>query len=446
MKTMRELAFLALMSTAVSASATAISEGTKKPDWTRNAVIYEVNWRQSTDDGMITSLANNLEYYKELGVDILWLMPINPISVVNRKGELGSYYASQSYYELNQELGVIDEFKKFVKKAHELGMKVIIDWVANHTGCDNIWLTSHPDWYVYENGKLVSQWDWTDTYKLDYNNKEMRQGMINAMKFWVNECDIDGFRCDVAFLVPTDFWEDAREQISQIKPVFMLAEASDAALCNKAFDMVYNWPLLFLYDEIAKGKKDCSKIDSVVCAERDSFAIDSYQMNHITNHDRNSWDGTEFERLGDGVKAFAVLDYVVPGMPLLYTGQEVGYNHRFEFFKRDTPAPLEKNEWYNFYKSLNNLKHTNAALKAGTEGAPWKAYKTTAPTQALVCSRLFSDAGVVYVGNLSAQEVAFKLSEAPAGQYKNFFTGETVTIKKGMSIKMKPWEYMLLVK
>lgn len=453
MKNPLELAFLAIVALATtgcseSTAESSLEPATNKPEWSRNAVIYEVNWRQATDDGTAASFAKKLPYLKELGVDILWFMPVNPISEVNRKGELGSYYASQNYTALNPELGTIDEFKNMVSEAHNLGMKVIIDWVANHTGCDNVWLTEHPEWYVYdENGKLVSPWDWTDTYKLNYENKEMRQAMVDAMKFWVSECDIDGFRCDVAFMVPLDFWKEARRQLEEIKPVFLLAEAANKELCDGAFDMVYNWPLLFLYDKIAKGEKNCSVIDSIVCAERDSFPVDAYQMNHITNHDRNSWDGTEFERLGLGTEAFAVLSYIVPGMPLIYTGQEVGYDHRFEFFKKDRPAPLVKNHWYYLYQNLNNLKHSNKALRAGIEGGCWKVFETTEPDKALVCSRELGDDKVMYVANLSNEPVKFSLTNFTEKEsFSNYFKGGKVSVESGQEFSLAPWEYLLLVK
>lgn len=453
MKNPLELAFLAMVAIAASGctgnnTETVLTPATEKPDWTRNAVIYEVNWRQATYDGTAASFAKKLPYLKELGVDILWFMPINPISEVNRKGGLGSYYASQNYTALNPELGTIGDFKEMVAEAHKLGMKVIIDWVANHTGCDNVWLAEHPEWYVYdEEGKMVSQWDWTDTYKLNYENQEMRQAMIDAMKFWITECDIDGFRCDVAFLVPTDFWVEARRQLTEIKPVFMLAEAADKGLCEEAFDMVYNWPLGFLYDKIAKKEKDCSLIDSIVRAQRDSFPVDAYQMNHITNHDRNSWDGTEFERLGVGAEAFAVLSYVVPGMPLIYTGQEVGYDHRFEFFEKDTPAPFVKNYWYHFYKSLNKLKHNNKALRAGIEGGTWQIHGTTAPDKVFICSREKDDDKVVFLANFSGEYVTFSYTDPQTEEtFTDYFRGDKLTYKPSNEYSIAPWEYLLLVK
>ena len=419
-------------------------EGTKKEAYTRNAVIYEVNLRQYTEEGTIQAFSEYLPYLKELGVDILWFMPVHPISELNRKGELGSYYAVQDYMAVNPEFGTLEDFKNMVKQAHDLGMKVIIDWVANHTGCDNVWIEQHPDWFEYENGNFVSPWDWTDTYSLDYDNKEMRAGMIEAMKFWAKEMDVDGFRCDVAFLVPVDFWDSIRAELDKVKPVFMLAEATEKELTDKAFDMVYNWPLLFILDNIYKGNNNINDLVELSKKQLSDLAPDAYYMNHITNHDRNSWDGTEFERYGAAVKSFAVMSYVWPGMPLIYTGQEVGMDRRLEFFVKDTPPVKENNEWYEFYKSLNTLKHNSKALTAGDKGGKTIVYETTEPN-VFVLSRVKDNEEIVYIANISNKEVKFHFNDdAPQGEFENFFTKEKVLLPAGF--KLAPWDFILLTK
>ena len=223
------------------------------PDWTRNAVIYEVNWRQYSDSGKIAGVAKELPRLKELGVDILWLMPIHPISEVNRKGELGSYYAIKDYRAVNPELGTTEDMKSFIDKAHEMGFKVILDWVANHSGCDNVWVTEHPDWYERnDKGEMYGPFDWTDVYVFDYTNPEMRKGMIDVMLYWLKDMGVDGFRCDVAMEVPTDFWNEARVELEKANPeVFMLAEASQPDLEEKCFDMAYTWPMKDLFSALA---------------------------------------------------------------------------------------------------------------------------------------------------------------------------------------------------
>jgi glycosidase len=419
-------------------------KGTNKEAYTRNAVIYEVNLRQYTEEGTIKAFSEHLPYLKELGVDILWFMPIHPISELNRKGELGSYYAVKDYMDVNPEFGTVEDFKELVNKAHSLGLKVMIDWVANHTGCDNAWVEEHPDWYEYDNGKFVSPWDWTDTYSLNYDNEEMRAAMIDVMKFWAKEVGVDGFRCDVAFLVPVDFWDSARVELEKVKPVFMLAEASEKELTDKAFDAVYNWPLLFLLDNIYKDNNKVGDLKELASKQLIDLAPDAYYMNHITNHDRNTWDGTEFERYGEAVKSFAVMTYVWPGMPLIYTGQEVGMNRRLEFFVKGTPPAKEKNEWFEFYKSLNTLKHEFKVLRAGEEGGETFVYETTEPN-VFVLSREKDNEEIVYIANISDKKVKFHFDgESPEGEFENFFTKEKVLLPAGMTLE--PWDFVLLTK
>ncbi len=222
-------------------------------DWSRNAVIYEVNVRQFTPEGTFKAMENHLPRLKDLGVDILWFMPIHPISQDDRKGKLGSYYAVADYKGVNPEFGSLDDFRDMVKAAHNLGMKVIIDWVPNHSGRDNAWVKNHPDWYKRDdNGKMFGPFDWTDVYEFDYSNPAMRAGMTDAMSFWLREADIDGFRCDVAGRVPVSFWDENRKALEAVKPgIFMLAEATEPELLQNAFDMDYNWPMKDLFSAIA---------------------------------------------------------------------------------------------------------------------------------------------------------------------------------------------------
>lgn len=370
----------------------------RHPDWSRNAVIYEVNLRQYTREGTVEAFARELPRLNELGVDILWFMPVHPISELNRKGTLGSYYAVQDYTGFNPEFGTVDDFKAVVAKAHGMGMKVLVDWVANHTGCDNRWVTEHPDWYVRDSlGQMVGPYDWTDTYKLDYGNADMRQAMIDAMIYWVKDVGVDGFRCDVAAEVPVDFWDEARRQLQEVKPdLFMLAEASAPALQKNAFDMGYNWPMKDLFNEIAATsgqyffkkegedtvrafpERHAADIDSLLALQREQYPADTYLMNMTSNHDLNSWEGTEFDRLGTLARPFAVLSYTLPGMPLIYTGQEAGFARAFKFFEKDNPPQWEPRvkEYFDFYKTMNHLKHTHPALRAGVEGGDMVRYAT----------------------------------------------------------------------
>ena len=436
-----------------------------QPDWSRNAVIYEVNWRQFSDKGDIEGVTQQLGRLKDLGVDILWMMPVNPISEIDRKGTLGSYYAVKDYTALNPELGTLEQFKEFVKKAHELGMKVIIDWVPNHSGRDNAWVTEHPEWYVLdENGEMYGPYDWTDVYKFDYSVPEMRRAMIDAMKFWLTDVDIDGFRCDVAGEVPTDFWEEARPELDATREggVFMLAEASKPELNKDAFNMSYNWPMKDVFNAIAQtagyntrkpadGSEERNygiaypqAIDSLLAVQAVQYPKDSYMMNMITNHDLNSWEGTEFERLGDLNKAFAVLSWTLPGMPLIYTGQETGMNRAFEFFEKDEAPQWEpRNEYFDFYQKLNYLKHTQDALKAGVEGGDFQRIEASSPA-IYAFQRAKNNSDVIVITNLGNEDAAVELVNAPVldEQRVDYFMG----IPAQYPEILKPGQYTVLIK
>lgn len=429
------------------------------PEWSRNAVIYEVNWRQMTDEGTAEALEKELPRLKELGVDILWLMPVYPISELNRKGELGSYYASKDFYGVNPELGTTEQFRHFIDAAHEQGFKVILDWVPNHTGCDNAWVTEHPDYYCHnEEGKMYGPYDWTDVYKLDYSNPETRKAMTDCLLFWLKDMDVDGFRCDVAGEVPTDYWDEIRPQLDAAKEggVFMLAEASKPELQKNCFDMGYNWPMKDLFSEIAATAgqytykkaefpvKKAAAIDSLLAAQAKDYPGDTYLMNMITNHDLNSWEGTEFERLGNLQSAFAVLSYTLPGMPLIYTGQETGMNRAFEFFKKDKAPEFEpRNEYFTFYQKLNDLKHNQPALLAGNKGGEMVRYGTVSP-DLYVFSREAEGKPVYVFLNLGAEEQPVEFTgETPSAEgLVNYFTGE----KAELPASLKSGEYIVWTK
>ena len=413
-------------------------------DWSRNAVIYEVNVRQFTPEGTFKAMENHLPRLKDLGVDILWFMPIHPISQDDRKGKLGSYYAVADYKGVNPEFGSLDDFREMVKAAHNLGMKVIIDWVPNHSGRDNAWVKNHPDWYKRDDsGKMFGPFDWTDVYEFDYSNPAMRAGMTDAMSFWLREADIDGFRCDVAGRVPVSFWDENRKALEAVKPgIFMLAEATEPELLQNAFDMDYNWPMKDLFSAIAatsgqytfkdaegtmKTFPEAHAADILAQLDKEAamYPADSYLMNMITNHDLNSWEGTEFERLGNLQGAFAVLTFTLPGMSLIYTGQEVALDRAFEFFDKDEqPAWDSKPEVVNFYKILTTLRHTRPELAAGDKGAAVEALPTASPDVIA-----FRRGNVLTIANLgSKEERLFKKAPKLDGATE-LFTGATALPK-----------------
>lgn len=354
-----------------------------QPEWSKNAVMYEVNVRQYSQEGTFKAVTKDLARIKSLGVDVLWIMPIHPIGVKNRKGEMGSYYSVQDYKEVSKDYGTKKDFKELVDAAHAQGMKVLIDWVANHTAWDHAWIQQHPHWYAQNSqGDIITQYDWTDVAKLNFENNEMREAMIDAMKYWVSEFDIDGYRCDVAFLVPLDFWEQLRKELEQIKPVYMLAEMEWNADITKtpnkyfenAFNAAYGWNFMGVTADFAKGTKSLKEVKQELRNNYDAFPSYMHKLLFLTNHDENSWNGTVDEKYGKNWQVFGVMVYTLPqSLPLIYTGEEVGLNRRLKFFEKNN---ITKAEWANksresWYKKMTALKHNVAAFHNTGTNADW---------------------------------------------------------------------------
>jgi len=345
--------------------------------WSRQAVIYQVNVRQYSADGTLKSAMDELPRLKAMGVDILWLMPIQPIGQVNRKGTLGSYYSIRDYTAVNPEFGTLDDARAFVRAAHAQGMKVILDWVANHTAFDHPWTREHRDWYKLDahgqvfpvtfNAGTPGEEHWADVTQLNYDAPALRDAMIAAMAFWVREVDLDGFRCDVAGEVPTPFWERARRELDAVKPMFMLAEADKIELHRAAFDMTYSWDLAQLFERIGKGQAGAAQLRRWLAKEPHGYPPSAYRMRFTSNHDFNSWNGTDAELYGDNYLPLAMLTFTLPGMPLIYGGEEARLVKRLEFFEKD-PIDWKSRELQPFYTSMVALKHRHPALAAGQYG------------------------------------------------------------------------------
>jgi glycosidase len=415
------------------------------PEWSRNANIYEVNIRQYTPEGTFEAFAEHIPRLNNMGVDILWLMPINPVGEKNRKGTLGSYYSISDYKGVNKEFGTLDDFKKVVEKAHQEGMKVIIDWVANHTSWDNAWITEHPDWYKKDSlGNIVSPYDWTDVAPLDFKNKAVWAGMLDAMNYWIRETDIDGFRCDVAWSVPVEFWDYARAELDKIKPVFMLAEAEGPQYHTNAFDMTYSWEIHHLMNSIAQGKKNVRTLDSLLIKQDTLYPADAYRMLFTSNHDENSWKGTEFERMGAASVCMAVLTATLPGMPLVYSGQESAFNRRLRFFEKDT-IDWKDYQLESFYTKLFSLKRSNQPLWNGTSGGRLERIPTSADTSVFAFIREKEGDRIFVLANLTGQVQEAKLKGTSfTGNYKEWFTEEEAAFKKGVIIRMKQYKVYVM--
>src|SRR5690606_29476137 len=385
------------------------SSSVSKTDF-ETAVIYEVNIRQYSPEGTFEAFTSDIPRLKDLGVRILWLMPIHPISEVERKGTLGSYYAIQDYRKINPEFGDLDDFRELVATAHANGMYVILDWVANHTGWDHVWITEHPDFYTQnEAGKIVDpidpstseSWGWTDVADLNYDNEQMREKMIGEMLYWVTEENVDGFRCDVAHQVPVDFWEAAVERLKEERSVIMLAEAEQPELLVNAFDMQYGWEGHHLMNGIARGEKTVQDFIKYLYKTENLLEDDDIIMNFTSNHDENTWSGTVHERLGDAAEVMTVLPYMIQGVPLIYNGQEYNLDKRLRFFEKDTIPMNSKGELYTPYEALGNLKNGYPALHGGKEAAGYQILPTSLKENILAMMREKDGRRLVFLANLS---------------------------------------------
>lgn len=442
------LALIALVSCAPKQPCNA-----RHTSWAYDATIYELNTRQATPEGTFAAAEALLPELKESGVDIIWIMPIQKIGVLERKGTLGSYYAITDYCEFNPEFGTRADFEHFLAKAHELGMKVILDWVANHTAPDSEW-TKNEGWHYRDTlGNLMVQYDWTDISKLNYDNQDMRAEMKKAMHWWMDSIGIDGFRCDVAGEVPTDFWNDAMAEIRAKHPdMFTLAEDEDKAqeLTETAFDMYYGWTLHHLMNGVAQGKNTVEDLWGYFAKVDTTIRQEAIRMNFTSNHDENSWNGTEFERMGDATDLFAAFTYVVPGMPMIYTGQMSGNHHRLEFFEKDTIDRVENAPQKALYKGLNDLRANNRALWSNEKGAPMVRLaadndKVFACVRTKSCPK-HGDNTVIAIMNMSAepQIVTLDLTNL-AGEY-NCICGKTMSLEAAQTFELTPWKYIVLTK
>jgi glycosidase len=385
------------------------------PEWAKNAVIYQVNVRQFSDEGTFAAVEAQLDRLAGMGVDILWLMPIHPIGVEGRKGTLGSYYAVKDYCAVNPEFGTLEDFDHFLAAAHEKGFKVILDWVANHTGRDHAWTVEHRDWYFQDaQGNLATQYDWTDIAHLDYvNHPEVYDAMESQMQFWLDR-GVDGFRCDVAGELPTDFWDKAFADFRAQRPgeLFFLAEAEKPELQKDAFDAYYAWQQMHLWYELAAGKKDAEDLADfyVNYAESTKMPAGTWAMNFVSNHDQNSWTGTNLEMYGPAMKQFAVLSFLLPGIPMLYNGDEIGLPKRLEFFEKD-PIDWSRDpfEMTKLYKELIALRDQHACLWAFPWGGSMAVLPTDHPEQVFAFEREEQGDLCLAMFNFSDEVVTYKV-------------------------------------
>jgi glycosidase len=403
--------------------------------WIHTTNIYEVNVRQYTREGTFAAFSREMPRLKDMGIEVLWFMPITPISVDRRKGTLGSYYACSDYTAINPEFGTLDDFKQLVRSAHALGLRVIIDWVANHTGWDHRWTREHPDFYRKNHeGRFFEAHGWEDVIDLNYDNPALRQAVVEAMKFWIRECDIDGYRCDMAMLVPLEFWREARTALDPLKKeLFWLAECEEIAY-HEVFDATYTWKFLHKMEAVWKKESSLEGLDEVLQYYETMFPPDAIRAYFTSNHDENSHSGSEYERMGDAAKAFAVLCCTWNGLPLIYSGQELPNYKRLLFFEKDFIEWTGQNALHEFYKKLLGLRKTNPALRAADPATTAHRYYPDPRCFAFV--RKSGESEVLVLLNFSADTLSIPVDRE--GRYQDIFTGQW--IEKG-PVVLPPWGY-----
>ena len=436
-----------------------------------NSVIYEVNIRQYSPEGTFNAFTKDIPQLKELGVKIIWVMPIFPISQTKRKATggddskfasempaaeqhkyLGSYYAVSDFKKVNPEFGTIEDFRNLVKTAHENGIYVILDWVPNHTGWDHVWIKNHPEYYTQNaKGEIIDpinpetgkSWGWTDVADLNYDNQNLRKAMTADMMYWIKNEDIDGFRCDVAGNVPLDFWQQAIPQLRKQKNIFMLAEAWEPALLkNNLFDMAYAWDGHHTLNKIAQGKEPVKQFDAYIEKINKNYEANDILMNFVDNHDENSWNGTIKSRLGEAEAAMTALSYLMPGMPLVYSGNEYGLEHSLKFFEKDS-IPKTKGKQWELRAKLGKIKNEIDALHGGKNKANYKRLNAS-NENVLAFERMKNGKKVIYLANLSAKPVSVSLPVS--GQYKDLMNEKMMDLKTSQVLSMLPWQYYILSK
>lgn len=420
------------------------------PEWSRDAVLYQINTRQFTEEGTFRAAQQELPRLKGLGVDILWLMPIHPIGVENRKGTLGSPYSVQDYYAVNPEFGTEEDFRAFLNAAHEQDFKVILDLVANHTAWDNDLAKQHPEWYEKDwkgDFRPTPWWDWSDIIDLDWSKPGVREHVGGAMEYWVREFGVDGYRADVAGYVPLDFWETMRSRLEAIRPVFMLGEVQQTAFHFGAFDATYAWDWHNTSKNVAQGKGNATSFYGYYAENESLWPRDAMRMTYIENHDSNAWEGTMEENYGPALEAITALSFVGEGLPLIHNGMEACNSKRLEFFEKDAIdwRQGEDCEYGDLLARLIEFRKSNPALENGQWGAVMHKVENSQPDKLFAWVREEGDNKVLGLFNLSDKPLTATFSDAlPHGTYRDFASGEQVTVDQGHRVELSAWGFRLL--
>ncbi len=416
------------------------------PEWASDAVIYQLNTRQFTNEGTFAAAQEHLPRLAEMGVDIVWLMPIHPIGESNRKGSMGSPYSVLDYRAVNPELGTEEEFRAFVDAAHDLGLKVILDWVANHSSWDNSLTTEHPEWYTRTpEGEMMPPegTDWSDVVDFDYSQPGLREYMTGSLVYWVQEFGVDGYRADVAGYVPTDFWETARSELDAVKPVFMLAEWETRDLHRRAFDATYAWGWKEAMQELVRDGSGAGAMRGYYAGQRTTWPHTALRMVYTDNHDQNSWDGIASDIYGPAYPAAIALSFVGPGIPLIYNGQEADLDRQLAFFEKDE-IEWREGEYDAFFRQLIALKTDEPALWNGTHGDPMVEVPNSENGDVLSFVRGEGDQRVFAVFNLSprAHEVTFQLARHH-GSFADALAGTQTDFTESSTLSLGAWDFQI---
>ena len=415
----------------------------KHPKWSYNSNIYEVNIRQYTSEGTFAAFAKSLPRLRDMGVEILWFMPITPISEHGRLGTLGSYYAIRDYKGINPEFGTIDDFKAVVSEAHDLGFKIIVDFVANHTGNDHPWLTEHPDFYVMDtNSDVLHPHGWSDVSQLNYDVPELWNCMIDVLKYWVKECDLDGFRCDMAHLVRLDFWIEAKKKLSKVKDdLFWLGECEDPEY-HQVFDATYTWRWMHASQEFYQNKMNLQSLLTVLYKSVTEFPRTAMRAYFTSNHDENSWNGTEYEKYGDTALLLAVFSCTWDGIPMLYSGQELPNKKRLKFFDKDQIDWDGDCQLQQFYETLLTLKANNKSLRAGDPNVLTQVVSHPDDHKVFAYLHKHKKAQVLTILNFTDQGLDFDVINVD-GVYRNVFGGKDINFKATRDVYLNAWGYLV---
>ncbi|MGB2869251.1 MAG: alpha-amylase family glycosyl hydrolase [Bacteroidota bacterium] len=422
-------------------------EARRSEDWIRDAVIYEVYVRSFSKEGTFRGLEGKLGELKELGVTVLWLMPIHPVGELKRKGTLGSPYSIQDYYGINPEFGTLDDFRSLVKAVHANGMKIIIDLVANHTSWDSKLILEHPEWFTKNShGAIVSpNADWTDVADLDFSKPGLRKYMTEMMKYWVREIGIDGYRCDVAEMVPTDFWDAARAELEAIKPVIMISEGTIPEHHVRAFDLTYSWNLYDMMVKVVGGNTPVKVFDELIRFESLQFPRGSLRMRFNTNHDKNAWDAPAVEKYTrEGAKASAVMAFTFPGVPMIYNGEEVGNTKRLALFEKVAIDWKRGSEFRDLYTRLIQLRRAHPSVQRGV----FVHVENTGGEKIYSFARVLGKDTVYVLVNFSGREKDVRMSViGPAsGMFKDYFSSETNNAVNGtIPVHLSPYGFQVFL-